>query len=539
MIFIRKKHLSFWLDNEESLKFHPLKNETTVDVAIIGGGIVGITTGLMLKNKGFKVAIIESKRMASDVTGSTTAKLSICSSINYAQILSGSGEEIALKFKEASILAFDKISEIIKEYKIDCDYERMPLYIYSSNKKNFKDIKKEYDALKTLNIDVDLTNEFLTPFNEELPNEYNENNENSKSNESKENNIEYHNNGDNNPENYENIVNKAIKYNNQAQFHPKKYSDALIKHIKGDGSYIFERCKVLGIEEGEINRVKTENGDVLAKSVVIATNSPIYDPDSTLSYMTPVKSYMLGVYVKEELPDAMFVDINPFHTFRKTPTKKGDLLIIAGEHHITGHSKNTSDNFKKLIEFTKEKFELKDIGYFWSNQDNRPSDGLPIIGETSQKGIYVATGFGSWGMIKSTLTGMVLTDLISNKDNSYAEILSPKRLKNQKSIKKKCVSNFNTKDLNDEELKIVNDAISKLKIDEAKIVELPGRGVSIYKDSESNVFALHANCAHYGCRLSWNSAEKTWDCPQHGSMFDYKGNAIHGPTINNLKSYLK
>lgn len=337
----------------------------------------------MLKKQGFKVSIIESKKVASDVTGSTTAKITISSNLVYDEILSDSGLEIALKFRDANISAFDKISEIINEYKIDCDYEKIPLYIYSTDQNNYKDIEKEYKTLQKLDIDADLTDDFQMPFNEES---FKENNAKSKDSE---NNIG---------------INKAIRYNNQAIFHPKKYSNSLVKLIPGEGSHVFENTKVINIKEGEINRIITDKGDIFADSIIIATNSPIYDPDSTLSYMSPIKSYMLGVYVKEKIPDAMFVDINPFHTYRKTPTEKGDLLIIAGEHHHTGKSKDTSANFKKLIEYTKKKFNVNSIEYFWSNQDNKTTDRLPVIGETSQKGIYIATGFGSWGMDKSNVS---------------------------------------------------------------------------------------------------------------------------------------
>lgn len=538
MIFIREKHLPFWLDNEESLEFPSAKDGTKVDVAIVGGGIVGITTGFMLKKQGFKVAIIESKTICSDVTGSTTAKLTISSNLIYDDIISNLGMEATLKFKDANILAFDKLSEIVSEYKIDCDYKKIPLYIYSTDKNNFKDIEKEYKALKKLNIDADLTDEFQMPFSEETFHEINMRNED-------------------NENDYG--VNKGIRYNNQAIIHPIKYCNELLKLIPGEGSYVFEKTKVTNIEESKnsendednenrenneknenskTNKIITEKGDIFAESVVIATNSPIDDPDSTLSYMSPIKSYILGVYVKEKLPESMFVDINPFHTYRKTPTEKGDLLILAGEHHLTGQGEDTSLHFEKLIEYVNRKFNVESIAYWWSNQDNRTIDGMPVIGETSQKGVYVATGFGSWGIVKSALAGMMLTDLISNEENIYSETFSPKRFKKQKSIKKRCQSSFNRKDLNDEELKILKKEISNLNQDEARIIELPKRWISIYKDLKSNVFTLQANCTHFGCKLSWNSAEKSWDCPQHGSRFDYKGNSIHGPAIRNLKSYL-
>lgn len=501
------KHISFWLDDAEATDFPLVKDGTKVDVAIVGGGIVGVTTGLMLKKQGFKVAIIESKRVASDVTSGTTAKITISSSLIYDNLLTNLGMETASKYRDANILGFDTIAELIKEYAIDCDYRNVPLYIYSTDKENLPLIEKEYEALKKLNIDATFTDNLPTPFNKDLDND----------------------NGN---------KNRAIKYHNQAEFHPKKYTNVLAKLIPGDGSYIFEKSKVLIIEQGERKKIVTENGDVFADSVVIATNSPIYDPNSTLSYMEQVKSYVLGVYIKEKFPKGMFVNLEPFHTYRATPTEKGDLLVIAGEHHFTGKVEDTWKCFKNLVEFIDEEFDVESVEYFWSSQDGRPSDKLPIIGETSQKGVYTATGFSSWGMVKGTLAGIILKDLILGKENKYVEIFSPERLKNQKSIKKNCVTNFKTKDLNEKESKILNDSILKLDFGEAKIIELPTRAIATYKDSDSNVFAVHANCAHFGCRLQWNSAEKTWDCPQHGSRFDYKGKSIHGPAIVNLKSYL-
>lgn len=500
------KHISFWLDDAESTDFPLVKDGTKVDVAIIGGGIVGITTGLMLKKEGLKVAIIESKRIASDITGGTTAKITISPNLIYDYLLTNWGMKIASNFRDASILGFDTIAELVEEYAIDCDYKTVPLYIYSTDKKNLQAIEKEYEAVKKLNIDANLT-DLPAPFNKDL-------------------------------EDDTHVINKAIKFNNQAEFHPKKYINALVKLIPGDGSYIFEKTKVLDIEDGKTKRILTENGDVFADSVVVATNSPIHDPNSTLSYMEQIKSYILGVYIKEKFPEGMFVNIDPFHTYRATPTKEGDLIIIAGEHHFTGKVEDTWNCFKNLLEFIDEKFNVESVEYFWSSQDGLPTDRLPIIGETSQKGVYMATGFGSWGMVKGTFAGIILKDLIMNKKNKYIETFSPKRLKKQESVKKSCVTNFNMKDLNEEESKILKDFILKLEYGEAKIVELPNRAVAVYKDSDSSVFGVHANCAHFGCRLKWNSAEKTWDCPQHGSRFDYKGNSIHSPAIRNLKSYL-
>lgn len=503
------KHMSFWLDDDEAQKFEKLDKEIEVDVVIVGGGIAGISTGFLLKKAGFKIAIIEESRFSHDVTGSATAKVTEHPNLIYSHILSNYGIETALNFKNAYKKAFNKIAEIIKEYNIDCDYKKIPWYIYSSDETNSNKIQEEYDAGKKLGIDVSLTNVLPSPFENDLTDENNDNKNN-----------------------------KAIVYKNQAEFHPKKYSNGLIKEIDGNGSFIFEKTKVLNIENKEKKKIITNNGIISADYVVIATNSPIYDPDSVLSYMFQPKSYVNGVYVEEKLPDGMFVNIDPFHTYRTTPTEKGDLLIVAGEHHLTGQKEDTWDSYKKLRKHIDDKFEVKSFEYYWSNQDNKTDDMIPAIGETSQKGIYLATGFGSWGMTTGMVAGIIISDSILNKENDFAYVFNPQRFKNRKSKKKRCLSNFNVEDLNEKESDEVSDFVFKMKNNSAKILNLEKHSLAIYKDEDSNIYILSGNCTHFGCGLKWNTAEKTWECPQHGSRFNYNGKNIHSPAIKDLKSYI-
>ncbi len=462
----------------------------------------------MLKEQGLKIAILEANRFVHDVSGSTTAKITIPSTLIYDNILSEFGFNKALKFKDANIASFNKIAEIINKYNIDCDYRRIPLYIYSSNQdnlNNFENIEKEYKAANKLGLEAKLTDKMPFPFDKELPNDYF----------------------------------KALLYEDQGEFHPKKYLNALLNKIDSNGSYLFEKTKLINIEDGYIKKIITKDGVVYADHLVIATNAPIYDPDSILSFMSQNKSYIMSAYVEEDLPKGMFVDINPFHTYRTTPTEKGNLLIVAGEHHFIGEIEDTWECFDRLKNFTEDKFNVKSIEYFWSNQDNRTDDLIPVIGETSQKGIYIATGFGFWGMTTGTLAGMIISDLILKNDNSYFEIFDPKRFKGQKSKKKNCLKKFNIKDLNEEESKKLSALLVDMEYGHGKIVNLGNRSIAIYKDFDSNVFGLTPNCTHFLCELRWNDAEKTWDCPQHGSRFTFKGKCVHGPAIDDLKSYLK
>ncbi|KZX15339.1 gamma-glutamylputrescine oxidoreductase [Methanobrevibacter cuticularis] len=322
------KHMPVWLDTANGTNFPHLEDEVEVDVVIVGGGIAGLSAATSLKMEGLSIAILESKRISNYITGATTAKIAVTSNLIYNYIFTNFGKEFALKFKEAYFSAFNKIPKIIDKLNIDCDYRRVPLYIFSSDEDSFDNLKSELDVLKELDIDAKIIHDLSYPF--------------------------------------ENI-NNGLLYEDQAEFHPKKYLNGLADFINGDGSYIFEKTKVLAIEENEnilaigekgifktnenernknlnndfkknndnkMKTIVTERGNLKAKNVLIATNSPIYDPDNLYKFLSQNKSYLLGVYTKSKFPQGMFVDHSPFHSYRSTSTEKGELVIIGGEHHL-------------------------------------------------------------------------------------------------------------------------------------------------------------------------------------------------------------
>jgi len=523
-------------------RFSSLTEEIKVDVVIIGGGIAGLTTGFILKEQGFKVALIESNRIVSDITAGTTAKITITSSLIYNNLLSKFGKEFALKFYMANTDAFDTINNIVSKFDIDCDYKLSPLCLYSSDENSFHLIKDEYDSLLELGIPAKLTDELPYPHK-----------------------------------------GLGILHDNQGQFHPKKYLNFLADFIDGDGSFVFEKTRAFSVENvsndsthdsnlknvsnndyNNLKLVSTENGGVLADFVVVATNSPIYDPDSVCNFMNQIKSYIMGVYTKKNRHSGMFVDINPFHSYRSIDTDKGDLVIVGGQHHAIGEVKDTWECYKRLNNYIEEVFDTSDVEYFWSNQDNQTIDGVPIIGETSHNGVYIATGFGSWGMTTGTISANVISQLILNKldkkrieinkgkklrIDDYIDVFDPKRFKDKKSHKsiekylKIANKKFNTEDsdfykLNDDEYRLLSKYLLELDFEEAKIVNIGNHSISIYKDIDSNFYGVESKSTHSGCTLVWNTAEKSWECPKFGSRFSFDGRVIHGPAVFDLKSYI-
>jgi glycine/D-amino acid oxidase-like deaminating enzyme len=215
-------------------------------------------------------------------------------------------------------------------------------------------------------------------------------------------------------------------YENQAQFHPRKYLLALAQNFDGDGCYIFENTRAITVKEGNIKEVVTDKGSIRADNVVVTTHTPVYDPDKLEKHLHPARSYVMGLYINGEFPEGMFIDFDPTHTYRTTPTDKGKLVIVAGEHSPI-NVKNREDYYSRLENYARQHLDVKSIEYRWSSHDSVSDDGLPMIGMTSSDCIYVATGFGFWGMNNGTTSAMIISDMIDNKKNHLNNIFDPLR----------------------------------------------------------------------------------------------------------------
>lgn len=382
------KESTFWLENCPGTNFPKLKEGIEVDVAVLGGGIVGVTTATLLKESGFKVALIEANRIVKDVSVGTTAKISAAPNMIYNRLISNFGKDKSMQFADASMRSLEKISEIVKKRNIDCDFHHLPLYIYSESYENRDEIKDEFKAAKELGLPVTYTEEVPLPFK----------------------------------------TGPAIKYDNQAQFHPRKYLLALSEDLNGDGSYVFEETRVITVKNVDKKEILTSEGSLIANKVVVATHTPVYDPNSVKKHLYPGRSYVLGMYTNDDFPDGMFIDIDPLHTYRTTPTNKGKLVIVAGEHSdVDVEDKNVYYN--RLESYAREHLNVKSIEYRWTSKDVVTDDGLPIIGMTSIEGVYVATGLGFWGMINGTTAAMVNADLINRNENEFSDLFNPLRFK--------------------------------------------------------------------------------------------------------------
>ena len=493
---------SFWIINTPDTNFNPLEKELSVDVAILGAGIVGITSALLLKEAGLSVALIEAKRVIKDVTANTTAKVTAAHNIIYSNLESHFGKDGARIYAEANQKSIDKIESIIKKRDIDCDFRRLPCYIYSENPKERDMLKKEAKAAADAGLQAAYTESSPLPFE----------------------------------------IAGAVQYENQAEFHPRKYLLNLIESIPGDGSYIFENTRALNVKEGDINEVITDKGSIKAKNVIVATHFPVYDPSRLFAKMYPNMSYALGLYLNKPFPKGMYVSTQPTVTYRSSPSDKGDIVIVSGANHKVGHEPDTVEFYKKLEKHARDHFDVKSIDYHWSTQDNITLDNVPYIGkiESKSKGVYVATGFMKWGMTNGTVAAMILSDLILGNENKWSSFFDPSRsMPKLESTKEFIGTNIDVAKelLSGRFSRPKSMKPSELENGEGRIIKVNGKKVAAYKDENGNIYAVSSACVHLGCQVVWNNAEKTWDCPCHGSRYRYDGKVIHAPALGDLPEY--
>ena len=317
----------------------------------------------------------------------------------------------------------------------------------------------------------------------------------------------------------------AVKFNNQAQFNPLKFLKELSKDL-----VIYENTRALEIKE---NLVITNRGNITANNIVVATHYPIMNaPGYYFLKMHQERSYVLALKNTNDI-DGMYIDIDEegysFRTYK-------DLLLLGGIKQRTGENES-GGSYDKLRNAAKELYPESKEMYHWSAQDCMTMDGIPYIGRYSDEtpNIYVATGFNKWGMTSSMVSAMIISDMILEKENDFSEIFSPKRFDLSLSINNVAKDIAETaKNFIAQKIYIPSSNIEHIKNGHGGIVEYNGEKVGVYKNNEGKAFIVSTKCAHLGCQLHWNADELTWDCPCHGSRFDYKGRLIGSPATKNI-----
>ena len=497
---------SIWAATADVPTHAPLTTDTEADVCIVGAGIAGMTTAYLLGRVGKRVVLLDDGPIAGGESGRTTAHLSWALDDFYTEIERMHGPGGARVAAESHIAAVDRIEAIVREERIDCDFERLDGYWFAEDESGIKELETEVDAARRAGAgDVQQMTQIPgVPFDTAV----------------------------------------AVRFANQAQFHPVKYLAALARAVERDGGRIFCGSHVEGLEKRPRRpRVKTsEKRTVTADAIVFATNSPVNDWVTMHTKQAAYRTYVIGVRVPNgAVPPGLYWDnLDPYHYVRLARDEDAtqQVLVVGGQDHKTGQADDQEARFAALLDWTRKRFPMaRDVAYRWSGQIIEPNDYMAFIGRNpGDENIFIATGDSGNGMTHGTIAGMLITDLITGNANPWAKLYDPAR------VSLRSAPEFVRENLNvavqyaDYVTPGEISSPDAIRAGSGAIMRDGTKKFAVYRDEQGALHVRSAVCTHLYCIVDWNDTEKTWDCPCHGSRFDRYGKVINGPAISDLKA---
>lgn len=486
---------SLWQMNNSSYKPTNKADQSLLyDVAIVGGGITGISTALMLQKAGKKCIVFESYNLCFGTSGGTTAHLNTLLDTPYTTISKNFSKEAAKLIADAAADAIALIRENITDHKIDCDFEEASAFLFSQDNKQSEELDEIYEACQEAGLDIS--------YELDLPVKIN--------------------------------FQKAVEVRGQGKFNPVKYVYGLAKAFEQAGGVILDNCPVKSVDNNESIEIETAAGNFKAGQLIYATHIP---PGVNLLHLrcAPWRSYAMAFTLKgKKYPEGLVYDMyDPYHYIRSQKIGDKMVMIVGGEDHKTAHEANTENCFRSLESYILKHFDVDEFLTKWSSQYFEPADGLPYIGHLPLHTgkIFVATGYGGNGMPYSHVAAKLLTQMILGEESPLIKLLDPNRIKpvagftsfikqNADMLKK-----FVGKYFHQEKL----EELAGLAPGEGRVVKFEGEMVGLYKDEQGVLHAVNPVCTHLKCCVEWNTAEQSWDCPCHGARYNCDGKVITGP----------
>jgi glycine/D-amino acid oxidase-like deaminating enzyme/nitrite reductase/ring-hydroxylating ferredoxin subunit len=479
--------------------YPPLGRDLDVDVCVVGAGIAGLTCAFLLRETGRSVAVLEDGRVAGGETARTTAHLASALDDRYSWLEEVHGRDGARLAAESHTSAIAEIERLASMAAIDCDLRRLTGYLFLAPGDTRELLERELDAARR----AGLTGTELLERAPDAP-------------------------FDTGP---------CLAFPGQGQLHPLRYVHGLAAAFAAAGGVIHEATHVSAVEAGSPLRVPTDRGPVVrARAVIVATNAPFTSRVGLAARQAAYRTYAVATRVpRGTVAPALYWDTgDPYHYVRLQRAAGFDSLIIGGEDHKTGQDDEGVDRWARLEDWTRGRFPSGPVEARWSGQVMETADGLAYIGEYGGDNLYVATGDSGHGMTHGTIAGMLLRDLILGRENPWAAIYDPSRLRLR-----------SLGELARETLNFVPRYGLWLTPGEARSVDEVPRGggavlraglrkIACHRDESGTVHARSAVCPHLGCIVAWNAAERTWDCPCHGSRFTATGRVVNGPANRDL-----
>lgn len=469
-----------------------------MDVAVVGAGITGLTTALLLQREGARVALVEAGGVCSGVTAYTTGKVTSLHGLTYGPLRETFGEETARVYGEANEAAIAQVEALVDELGIECNWERRPNYTYTTDEKTLPEVEREVEAAQEAGLPASFTTETELPF----------------------------------------AVLGAVRFENQAQFHARKYGLGLAEAFRVAGGQVFEQSRVVDVDTSEGRCTAENGGTVEAEHIVLATQIPILDRGGFFAKTHPSRSYLMAFETESEALEGMYISKGG-NSWTLRGAEGGRYLIIGGQAHKTGQEPDTPARYAAIERWAREHFGVGRAAYRWSAEDYMPVDGLPYVGKLpfGNGRVWVATGYQKWGLSTGTAAALIIRDGIAGRSNPWAETFDANRADVGASVKAFVKENL------DVAARFVGDRIAHLtgkepdalKPGEGAVVEADGERVGAYRDENGRLHAVSLACTHLGCHVTWNPAERSWDCPCHGSRFGVDGEVLHGPAVRPLE----
>jgi glycine/D-amino acid oxidase-like deaminating enzyme/nitrite reductase/ring-hydroxylating ferredoxin subunit len=486
--------VSPWLDETLAAPRPALDRDLAVDVAVVGAGLVGLSTAFELQRRGVSVVVLEGRTVASGVSGNTTAKLSSLHGLTYDSLLASQGRDAARAYAAANQWGIDQAERNAAELGIDCDLRRKPNFTYTEDRARAERLEAEAKAAASLGLPASFTEETDLPFE----------------------------------------VAGAVRFDDQAEFQPVSYLRGIADALDAEQPTVFERTRVVAVD----GAVRTEAGPAVdARRVVLATQIPFLDRGLFFARSGVQRSYATTARIRGELPEAMYLQAErPGRSLRALRWRDEELLLVGGESHELGHG-DPAEKLEAVQDYAGERFDVVGFEHVWSAHDFMPEDGMPYVGRLwpFSDRIWVATGMRKWGLAMGTAAARILADALTGEANEWASTFDPLRLPPLRSAPGLARHNA------DSGLHFFADRArrgrrpAELEPGEGTVVRRGLAQHAVHRDSDGALHAVSARCTHLGCIVRWNGPERTWDCPCHGSRFGADGEVISGPATRALE----
>jgi glycine/D-amino acid oxidase-like deaminating enzyme/nitrite reductase/ring-hydroxylating ferredoxin subunit len=492
---------SLWIADTPATDYPRLgpDEQQAVEVVVVGAGLTGLTAALLLQQDGARVALVEAGRVCAGVTAYTTGKVSSLHGLTYGSLRDTFGPETARVYGEANEAALAQVAALVEELGIDCHWERRPNYTYTTDEATLPKIEREVEAAQEAGLPAAFVTETELPFD----------------------------------------VLGAVRFEDQAQFHARKYGLALAEAFRDGGGLIFEESRVVDVDT-DAGRCTVESGGAIwGEHVVLATHLPILDRGGFFARTHPSRTYLMAFETPERAVEGMYISKGGGSSWTLRSAEGGRYLLAGGQSHKTGQEPDTPARYAAIERWAREHFGVEPAAYRWSAEDYMPVDGLPYIGKLpfGNGRVWVATGYNKWGLTNGTVAALIIADALAGRANAWAETFDANRADAGASVKEFVKENLDVaaRFVGDRIEHLTGEDAAALAPGEGAVVEAGGKRVGAYRDEEGRLHAVALTCTHLGCHVTWNPAERSWDCPCHGSRFGVDGEVLHGPAVRPLE----